>query len=183
MAAASRIGIRIAERASAIRVDHRNSWSYAGERTGGEGKIRRRNSILVIANKIVGEEGRGIDHQDATRGDGVGRYTGDGRSGYVCDFHLTAHANRAGNQTWRTEISAYCYRSRSTTGKNTASGKKVTASGKIAGGHADAGSQFDRARAGRNISTGINRSAGNDNLMCGNISAGGNIASEDYSAI
>ena len=39
-------------------------------------------------------------------------------------------------------------RTRNTTGKNTASGKKVTASGKIAGWHGDAGSQFDRARAG-----------------------------------
>src|SRR4029077_4086850 len=174
-----RIGIRIAERAGAIRVDHRNSRSHAGERTGGESKIRRRNSIPVIANKIVGEEGGGIDQQNATRGDGVGRYPGDGRSGYVCDLHLTTHANRAGNQTWRAEISAYCYRSRSATRKNAASGKKVPANGKIAGGRAAAGSQFDRARAGRNISTGIDRSAGSDNLMRENISARGNLAGED----
>ena len=179
MAAAARIGIRIAERAGAICVYHRNSWSHAGERTGGENKIRRRNSIPVIANKIVGEEGGRIDHQNATRIDGVGRYPGDGRSGYVCDLHLTAHANRARNQTWRAEISAYCYRSRSATGKNAASGKKVPASGKIAGGRAAAGSQFDRARAGRNISTGIHRSPNRDNLMCGNISARGNLASKD----
>src|SRR2546421_305728 len=61
-AAAAWIRIRVAKRAGAIRIYDRNSRAHAGERTGGEGKIRRRNPILVTAAKKVGEEGRGIDH-------------------------------------------------------------------------------------------------------------------------
>src|SRR5207244_10242913 len=157
--------------AGAIRVYDRNSWSHARERTGGDGKIRRCNSIPVTAERIVGEESRGVDHQDATRRDSVGRDTGDGRSACVCDLHLTADADCAGNQTRRAEISAYCYHTRSATRKNSTSDKNVTASSKIAGGRAATGSQLDGARAGRNISTGIYRPPCRDNSLRGNISA------------
>ena len=62
VAAAARIRIRIAKRAGAIRVYDRNSRAHARERTGGESKIGRRNSILVSAREIVRGERRRIHH-------------------------------------------------------------------------------------------------------------------------
>ena len=62
VAAAARSRIRIAKRVGAVRVYDRNWRADARERTGGEGKIGRRNSILVSAGEIVRGERRRIHH-------------------------------------------------------------------------------------------------------------------------
>ena len=84
----------------------------------------------------------------------LSRYPGDGRSGYVCDLQLTAHANRAGNQTWRAGDFRPLLSQSERHRKMPPPAKGPRQQVRLPEGAPPPDPQSDRARAGRNISTG-----------------------------